>query len=113
MQGDIFKFERVISTHQDAIRALAWSKNGRIIVSGDQSGVIKYFSAQVTNVKIISEAHSSSVRGLSYSPTETKFVSVGDDKMVRIWDWERAVPEFELSGHLNEVWSILCCSILC
>lgn len=102
-QGDIFKFERVITTHQDAIRALAWSRNGRIVISGDQTGVIKYFSPQITFVKAISKAHTSSVRGLSYSPTETKFASASDDKMVKIWDWERGEPEFELAGHLNEV----------
>ena len=93
----------MITTHQDGIRSIAWSRNGRIVISGDQSGVIKYFSPQITFVKAISDAHSGTVWGLSYSPTETKFASVGDDKLVKIWDWERAEPEYELSGHLNEV----------
>jgi polyadenylation factor subunit 2 len=76
-QNDTYKFERVISTHQDAVRAMAWSKNSKIIISGDQSGIIKYFSPQITFVKSISDAHFGSVRGLSYAPMETKYVSVG------------------------------------
>lgn len=104
-QGDIFKFERVNTAHTDAIQAISWSRQGRILISGDRAGMIKLFSSQMLNIGHLSGAHEGAVRGLSYSPTETKFVSVGDDKLVKIWDYERC--ESTMSGHLNEVYILL------
>ena len=54
---------------------MTWSNNGTILISGDQSGIIKYFNTSITFVNSISDAHKSAVRGLSFSPTDSKFAS--------------------------------------
>lgn len=74
-EGDTFKFEKLVTTHQHPIRAMAWSMNGQMLLSGDHEGMIKYFNASMTNVKNIPDAHESAVRGLSFAPSESKYVS--------------------------------------
>jgi polyadenylation factor subunit 2 len=64
-----------VTTHQHPIRAMTWSTNGQMLLSGDHEGIIKYFNASMTNVKNISDAHESAVRGLSFAPSESKYVS--------------------------------------
>lgn len=77
-QGDIFRFERPITAHQQPIRSLAWSPFGQLLISGDAAGVVKYFSPQLSFVDSIPEAHAgAAVRALSFAPTESKFVSAG------------------------------------
>jgi WD40 repeat protein len=77
IQADTFKFERVISAHQQPVRAIAWSQNSQMLISGDESGLIKYFTAQMTFIDTIQDAHSGPLRGLSYAPSESKFVTAG------------------------------------
>lgn len=103
-EGETFKFERLISTHTPhAVRSMAWSNNGTMLISGDQSGVIKYFNASITFVNAISDAHSNAVKGLSFSHSDSKFASCSDDSTVKIWDWETAVTERTLTEHLSDV----------
>eukprot|EP00607_Mallomonas_marina_P008336 CAMPEP_0182417584 /NCGR_PEP_ID=MMETSP1167-20130531/2046_1 /TAXON_ID=2988 /ORGANISM="Mallomonas Sp, Strain CCMP3275" /LENGTH=517 /DNA_ID=CAMNT_0024591249 /DNA_START=529 /DNA_END=2082 /DNA_ORIENTATION=- len=86
---------------------MTWSNNGQILISGDHAGIIKYFNSSITFVNSISEAHNAAIRGLSFSPNDTKFVSCSEDKSVRVWDWERAEAESVLEEHLSDV---RCCA---
>lgn len=125
---------------------MAWSVNGQMLLSGDHEGIIKYFNASMTNVKNIPDAHGSAVRGLSFAPSESKYVSCrygilsisfiyfilfiylfhlfynkillllnyyymivfilySDDSSVKIWDWEKGIPDVVYSDneHLSDV----------
>jgi len=57
------------------MRPLSLLNIGTMLISGDHSGTIKYFNTSITFVNSISEAHTSAVRGLSFSPSDAKFVS--------------------------------------
>eukprot|EP01041_Mallomonas_annulata_P013228 gene13228-27990_t len=123
-EGETFKFERLISTHTPhAVKSMTWSNNGAILISGDQSGVIKYFNSSITFVNSISNAHTNAVRGLSFSPSDAKFVSCSDvrcaawhphrslvctgskDNTVKLWDPRSDSLVTTLFGHKNTVLS--------
>ncbi|KAJ2855345.1 WD repeat-containing protein 33 [Coemansia erecta] len=72
------------------------------MISGDSGGIIKYWQPNMNNVKII-QGHSKSVRELSFSPSDLKFVSASDDQQLKVWDFGRGIEEQTLSGHIWEV----------
>jgi polyadenylation factor subunit 2 len=49
------------------------------------------------------EAHNGPVRGLSYSPLNSKLVSCSDDNLLHIWSVNNDKPEMTLTGHQMDV----------
>jgi WD40 repeat protein len=62
---------------QFPITAMAWKHHGNILVSGDSRGLIQYCDEAFHNVVVTKEAHIGAVRGLSFSPLDSKLVSCG------------------------------------
>jgi len=91
------------------IKALEWSNYGQIVVAGagsaEHPGLIKYFDSSLFCLGTIEEAHHSSINSISFSPSDSKYVSCGDDTFVKIWDGDRfsPTPERVLTEHLSEV----------
>lgn len=85
--------------HDTAVRAMTWSRSGSTMVTADNTGVIKYWEQSMTNIQAFSSHGGQPVRGLSFSPRETKFVSCSDDSTLRIWDWQLYQEERVLTGH--------------
>jgi polyadenylation factor subunit 2 len=70
------------------------------MISGDDSGLIKYYQSNMNNLKVV-QAHKESVRDLTFSPTDSKFASCSDDGTIKIWSFANALEERVLTG-LNE-----------
>lgn len=103
--GLTFNFETILQAHDQAIRALEYTKSGAWILSADQGGVIKYFQSNMNNLQILT-AHREAVRDLSFSPDDSRFVSASDDSTMKIWAFEEAREEKSLKGH---GWDVKCC----
>lgn len=71
-------------------------------MSADQHGVVKYWQPNFNNVKEI-QAHNEAIRGLAFAPTDSKFVTGGDDASLKIFDFAGGVEEATLTGHQWEV----------
>lgn len=82
---------------------MAWNRNGNLIVSGDNNGLIQYCDETFREVKKIPEAHAGPIRGISFSPLDSKVVSCSDDKNLHIWAKGESTPELVLSGHEADV----------
>ena len=91
--------------HNCAIRTAAWSHNENWLLSGDDSGTIKYWQTNLNNLKAVN-AHSEPVRGVAFAPTDLKFCSCSDDTTVKVWDFARAQQISLLSGHGGDVKSV-------
>jgi WD40 repeat protein len=76
--------------HDDSIRALTYSHNGQALVSADKTGMIKYFTPHLTNVHGF-QGHREACHGVSWSPNDERFVSCGDDGLVKIWDYREGL----------------------
>jgi polyadenylation factor subunit 2 len=74
------------------------------LISADQHGVVKYWQPNFNNVKEI-QAHSETIRGIAFAPTDSKFVTGGDDAALKIFDFAGGTEEATLTGHQ---WEIRC-----
>ncbi|CAN0272854.1 unnamed protein product, partial [Phaeothamnion confervicola] len=45
-----FNFETILQAHETAVRCMAWRRGGGYMISGDQSGTIKYWETSMTFV---------------------------------------------------------------
>lgn len=93
-----FNFETILQAHDHAIRAIEYTKSGAWILSADQGGQVKYFQSNMNNLQVIN-AHREGVRGLSFSPDDSRFVTGSDDSTMKIWSFEEAREESTIKGH--------------
>jgi polyadenylation factor subunit 2 len=103
--GVTFNFETILQAHDSAVRSMTWSHHGNFMVSGDHSGVLKYWQPSMNNLKII-QGHKEPVRNIAFSPNDNKFSSCSDDGSVKVWDFATAKEERTLSGHCWDVRSV-------
>lgn len=94
--GFAFNFDAIVPAHDFPMRSMSWSKSEEILVSGDDSGVIKYWTPTMNNMKAF-QGHLSAVREISFKE-DVKFVTCSDDKTVKLWDTERVACEQTLQG---------------
>ncbi|KAI5115832.1 hypothetical protein M0805_001517 [Coniferiporia weirii] len=90
------------------INDVAYSPDGRYIVSGSRDELLRIWDAQTgSTVGGPLMGHSGSVLSVSYSPNGRHIVSGSSDKTLRIWDvqTENAVGR-PLSGHSGSVQSV-------
>ncbi|KAJ3358047.1 hypothetical protein HDU83_000104 [Entophlyctis luteolus] len=83
---------------------MIWSHNDTWLLSGDDSGKIKYWQSNMSHLKEFS-AHKESVRDLTFSPSDTRFASCSDDGTIKIWVFAEAREERTLTGH---GWDVKC-----
>jgi WD40 repeat protein len=94
-----FSFELIMSAHDTSFRAMAWSHNKNYLLTCDASGNIKYWSPSIAPVQSLDSHNQQAIHALSFSPSDTKFVSCGDDSTVRVWDWASHSEERVMEGH--------------
>ncbi|KAI3404810.1 PFS2 [Candida oxycetoniae] len=100
--GMTFNFETIMQAHESPILTMQYSNNDDWLLSGDQNGTIKYWQPNFNNVNNIM-AHSNGVRDIAFSPNDSKFLTCGDDSLVKIWNFSNGKEERSLSGHNWEV----------
>ena len=72
--------------HDKYISGVAFSPDGKQIVSSDGSGGIKVWNVSDVNEAITSMRHGNDwIRSVSFSPDETRIISAGDDN-IRVWN---------------------------
>lgn len=97
--GVTFGFELQMMAHDVGFRAMAWSHNRNYLLTSDAGGNIKYWSPSIAPVQSLDSHNGQPIGGLDFSPSDTKFVSCGDDATIRIWDWASHQEERSLEGH--------------
>ena len=103
--GVNFSFELIMSAHDTSFRCMEWSHNNNYLLTSDAGGNIKYWSPSIAPVQSIDSHSKQPIHALSFSPSDTKFVSCGDDATVRVWDWAQRTEENVLEGH---GWDVKC-----
>ena len=81
------KEARMVKAHEGGnVTALAFSPDGKWLVTGSSDKIIKIFDATSLALKTTLEGHTSTVRSVSFSPDGKHIVSASLDKTVKIWD---------------------------
>lgn len=72
--------------HRDGVSCFAKHPNSlSTLVSGGYDGEIRQWDLATKECRRKFLAHDGFVRGMSYTPDGSRFISVGDDKMVKTW----------------------------
>ena len=77
----------MLKGHSSAVLSIAFSPDGKKIVSGSYDQTIRVWDAE-TGKEIIPplEGHSGYVNSVAFSPEGKKIVSGSYDKTIRVWD---------------------------
>jgi WD40 repeat protein len=88
------------------VSSLAYSPDGRFIVSGSADSSIKIWDPEKGRETFTLPEHEGPVRSVAYSPDGKRIVSGSADYTVRLWDAETGEELKALSGHSNAVNSV-------
>jgi WD40 repeat protein/serine/threonine protein kinase len=92
--------------HTGPVRSIAFSPDGRRIVSSSQDKTIAVWNADGTGQPLILRGHTASVNGVAFSPDGRHIASASADKTVRVWDADGSGEPLIFAGHTRSVYGI-------
>jgi WD40 repeat protein len=114
-EGDLFLWEtrdwskeprRMTGAHSDTILAMAFSPDGKSMVTGGADKVARIIDLETLKVKMTLEGHTHHVLGVDWSPDGRTIVTGGADNMVKIWDALSGARKKNVDGVDKEVTAV-------
>jgi WD40 repeat protein/serine/threonine protein kinase len=95
---------RLFGRHPGAIAALAFSPDGRALISGGNNGtLIRWDLATGKEAQPAFQAHPNGVLGVTFAPDGKTFASCGKDHTVKLWESATGKALSTLPGHTDQV----------
>ena len=93
--------------HDSWVHTLSYSKGGEFLVSGGCEGRLIWWSVNEPEPKIIRsiDAHQGWIRGVELSPDGGLLVSVGNDRIIRLWKSDTGEKLNEWPAHERHIYS--------
>ena len=85
--------------HDDEVRGVAWSPDGRHLVTGSDDRTVRIWDAESGAEIIVVGAHGKGVESVSWSPDGQRIVSASQDGTCRIWDAAIRIEELIVKAH--------------
>jgi WD40 repeat protein len=92
---------------KEAVTALAFSNNGKLLAIGDAKGIVRIWNAEKKDFDAVLTGHSARIINIKFSWNNQKLATASWDKTVRLWNtsqWNN-LP-IVLKDHSDWVWSI-------
>lgn len=94
-----------ITGHSERVRSVAYSPDGRRIVTGSWDKTARIWDAATGREILQLRGHTDRVWSAAFSPDGKRVVTASHDKTARVWDAETGQQILLLSGHLDRVTS--------
>lgn len=93
-----------LGTH---LTAVSFAPEGRRIMIGDNTGIVKIYDSQSALVIRILSGHTSAIEQIRFNHAGTFMATASKDKTVRLWNLNRLKEQpIVLSDHSDWVWSV-------
>ena len=92
--------------HTNRVSGVAFSPDGRRIVSSGEDGVVKIWDGQTCKMVLELKGHLGSVYGVAWSANGKRIASASMDKTVKVWDADTGALLLTLTGHTGPVSSV-------
>lgn len=77
--------------HQSSVQSVAFSPDGRHILSGGYNHTLILWEAETGRETCRFDGHQNQIRSVAFSPDARRLLSGGDDNSLRLWDAESGV----------------------
>jgi DNA-binding beta-propeller fold protein YncE/tRNA A-37 threonylcarbamoyl transferase component Bud32 len=98
--------ERIFVGHADSVCAVAFSPDGKRIVSGSWDRTLKVWDAATGKEMLALKGHAGAVRGVAFSPHGERIVSGSADKTLKVWDAATGIEVRTLKGHTGDIYGV-------
>lgn len=108
-----FKLLLELKAHENSVFALAYSPNGKYVLSGGRDAVLKIWDAKEGySPQQTINAHWYHINSIKYSPSGSLFATASMDKTIKVWDAEsfellKVLDKEKYDGHTTSVNKIL------
>jgi WD40 repeat protein len=97
---------KVLQGHHNNIWSIALDSSGKNLISGDSSGVLKFWDVESGRcVKTLSSI-SRTFRSLAFHPNGNLLASSSEDRQIRLWDLNKDRCLSTIPAHEMSVWQI-------
>ena len=98
-------FIKEIGTHNDSVKSIAWSPDGKTIASVSEDNIIKRWNLDGEKLHSFKVEEHGSVLSVALSPDGKTIASGSSDNTIKLWN-EKGKDFRTLKGHVNDVLSV-------
>jgi WD40 repeat protein len=106
IQNSEWQCTKVLQGHQNNLWSIALDSTGKNVISGDLSGVLKFWDVESGQCFKTLSSRSSAFRALAFHPESNVLASSSEDRQIRTWDIGTGQCLGKLIAHQMAVWQI-------
>jgi WD40 repeat protein len=100
------KNPKILKGHNNRIRKVVFSQDGRLLASGSDDQTIKVWEVETGQCIHTLQKHQDRVLTVAFHPDSQILASGGDDRIIRLWNISTGECLNTLEGHKSWIWSI-------
>ncbi|KIK39017.1 hypothetical protein CY34DRAFT_808779 [Suillus luteus UH-Slu-Lm8-n1] len=97
------KLVATLKGHTDTVLCLAWTKDGKTLISGSHDSSIRIWNTTNWQQTAVLDEHTDTIFAIAISPNDRILASASDDKTARLWNLDNGKPISSPLQHADEV----------